>query len=105
MDGNVAAEEIETLKSSVGGVKEVFNPVAADGGADTASVDQMLKIGPAMISHRNRAVSAEDFEWLAKEASRKVARAKCLQGTDRRNTKERGRVTIIISAAAMAICL
>ncbi len=96
LDGNVAAEEIETLKSSVGGVKEVFNPVAADGGADTASVDQMLKIGPAMISHRNRAVSAEDFEWLAKEASRKVARAKCLQGTDRRNTKERGRVTIII---------
>ncbi|MEA3502876.1 MAG: putative baseplate assembly protein, partial [Actinomycetota bacterium] len=94
--GNVKAGEIKTLKSAVGGVDKVLNNSAADGGADTATVDQMLKIGPAMISHRNRAVTAEDFEWLAREASRKVARARCLPNTNNQNAREAGWVTVVI---------
>jgi len=65
--GNVKAGEIKTLKSAVAGVDKVSNSVAADGGCDTTTLDEMLEIGPAMISHRNRAVTVEDFEWLAKK--------------------------------------
>jgi len=56
----------------------------------------MLKVGPAMISHRNRAVTAEDFEWLAKEASRKVAKVRCLPNTNNKKQTEIGWVTAII---------
>jgi hypothetical protein len=96
VQGNVKAGEIKTLKSAMAGVDKVSNPVAADGGADTATVDQMLEIGPAMISHRNRAVTAEDFEWLAKEASRKVVKVRCLPNTNNKKHTEIGWVTVII---------
>ncbi|MBE9570164.1 MAG: baseplate J/gp47 family protein, partial [Proteobacteria bacterium] len=96
VQGNVKAGEIKTLKSTVAGVDKVSNPVAADGGADTATVDQMLEIGPAKISHRNRAVTAEDFEWLAKEASRKVVKVRCLPNTNNKKHTEIGWVTVII---------
>lgn len=95
-DGNVGVGEIKTLKSTVAGVDKVSNPVAADGGADTATLDQMLEIGPALISHRGRAVTAEDFEWLAKKASRKVAKVKCMPNTNNKWQTEIGWVTIII---------
>lgn len=94
--GNVKAGDIKTLKSAVAGVDKVSNPVAADGGADTATLDQMLKVGPAMISHRNRAVTVEDFEWLAKEASRKVVKVRCLPNTNNKKVTEIGWVTVII---------
>ncbi|MCF6155906.1 MAG: putative baseplate assembly protein [Candidatus Brocadia sp.] len=94
--GNVKAGEIKTLKSAVPGVDKASNPVVADGGADTATLDQMLEIGPAMISHRSRAVTAEDFEWLAKEASRKVVKVRCLPNINNRMETEVGWVTVII---------
>jgi len=95
-EGNVAAGEIKTLKSAVAGLAKASNPVAADGGADTATLDEMLEIGPAMISHRNRAVTAEDFEWLAKEASRKVVKVRCLPNINNGMKTEVGCVTVII---------
>lgn len=70
--------------------------MAADCGADTADLDEMLEIGPIMISHRDRAVTAEDFEWLAKKASRKVVKVKCLTNTNNKGQKEIGWVTLII---------
>ena len=94
--GNVKAGEVKTLKSAVAGVDRVSNPVAADGGADTATLDQMLEIGPAMISHRNRAVTVEDFEWLAKQASRKVVKVRCRPNTNNKKVTEIGWVTVII---------
>ncbi len=99
--GNVKAGEIKTLKSAVAGVDKVSNPVAADGGADTATLDQMLEIGPAMISHRNRAVTVEDFEWLAKQASRKVVKVRCLPNTNDKKVTEIGWVTVIIVADSL----
>jgi uncharacterized phage protein gp47/JayE len=94
--GNVKAAEIKTLKTAVAGVDKVSNPIAADGGVDTATPDQMLEIGPTIISHRNRAVTAEDFEWLAKQASRKVVKARCLPNRNNKAQTERGWVTVII---------
>ena len=94
--GNVEAGEIKSLKSSIAGVDSVSNPIAADSGTDAADLDQMLEIGPTMISHRDRAVTGEDFEWLAKQASRNVVKVKCLPNTNNKNQKEIGWVTLII---------
>jgi uncharacterized phage protein gp47/JayE len=94
--GNVKAGEIKTIKTAVPGVDNVTNPIAADGGADTATLDQMLEIGPSKISHRNRAVTVEDFEWLARLASRKIVKVRCLPNLNNRMQAERGWVTVII---------
>ena len=94
--GNIRAKEIKTLMSAVAGIDKVSNYAAAEGGADTAILDEMMKIGPAMISHRNRAVTFEDFEWLAKKASREVAKARCLPNINNNKHMEVGWVTVII---------
>jgi predicted phage baseplate assembly protein len=80
--GNVAAGEIKTLVTAVAGIEAVFNPTPAGGGSDKADTQAMLTIGPRRISHRDRAVSAEDFEEVAFEASRQVAKARCLVTTN-----------------------
>jgi Baseplate J-like protein len=80
--GNVAAGRIEALSTAVAGIESVFNPTPAGGGSDKADTEAMLTIGPRRISHRDRAVSAEDFEELAHEASRQVAKVKCLATTN-----------------------
>jgi baseplate J-like protein len=80
--GNVPAGKIEALGTAVAGVESVFNPTPAGGGSDKATTEDMLKIGPRRISHRDRAVSAEDFEELAQEASRQVAKVRCLGVTN-----------------------
>jgi len=80
--GNVGAGKIEALTTAVAGIESVFNPTPAGGGSDKADTDAMLTIGPRRISHRDRAVSAEDFEQLALEASRQVAKVRCLATTE-----------------------
>jgi hypothetical protein len=94
--GNVYAREVKSLKSAVSGVEKVMNPIAADGGADTATVEEMIGIGPAIISHRYRAVTAEDFECLARLATRKVAKARCLANRNSNGKPEAGWVTVVI---------
>jgi predicted phage baseplate assembly protein len=79
--GNVVAGSLNTLATAVQGVESVFNPTAAGGGSDTATTETMLRVGPQQISHRDRAVSPEDFEELAVEATRQVAKARCLAAT------------------------
>jgi predicted phage baseplate assembly protein len=80
--GNVAGGAINTLGTSIEGVESVFNPTATGGGSDTADTQAMLTIGPRQISHRDRAVSPDDFEHLAYEATRQVAKARCLAATN-----------------------
>jgi hypothetical protein len=80
--GNVAAGQIDALGTAVAGVESVFNPMPAGGGSDKLTTDAMLTIGPRRISHRDRAVSAEDFEELAQEASAQVAKVRCLAATN-----------------------
>ncbi|HYV10456.1 MAG TPA: putative baseplate assembly protein [Pyrinomonadaceae bacterium] len=80
--GNVPANKIATLATAVAGIESVFNPTPAGGGSDKATTEEMLTIGPRHISHRDRAVSAEDFEELAFEASRQVAKVRCLRTTN-----------------------
>jgi baseplate J-like protein len=80
--GNLAPGAIDTLATSIDGVESAFNPTATGGGSDKADTKAMLTVGPRQISHRGRAVSPEDFEELAYEASRQVAKVRCLPATN-----------------------
>lgn len=77
--GNVGAHTLTVLKQAIAFVQTVDNPFSAHGGADPESVDDAKKRGTHAIKNRDRAVTAEDYEQLALAASRRVARAKCVQ--------------------------
>ena len=66
------------LRSSLPGVDTVTNPVAASGGVDAEALEHARQRAAMEIRTRYRAVTAEDFEFLAGEASPRVARAVCV---------------------------
>jgi hypothetical protein len=78
MDGNVPAGAIRELHSGVGFVESVTNPLAASGGAASERLREARERSAQSLRHRDRAVSAEDYEWLARAASSEVARARAL---------------------------
>jgi predicted phage baseplate assembly protein len=80
--GNVGANTLTVLKQSVAFVQSVTNPFSASGGADAETIDEAKRRGTYAIKNRDRAITAEDYEQLALAASRRVARAKCVQASD-----------------------
>lgn len=89
--GNVPPDAISVLLQSVSYVDAVRNLYAASGGADLESVEEAKLRGPHSLKAKGRAVTAEDFEWLAKEASNSVARVCALPTTERE-----GEVTVVV---------
>ena len=75
--GNVAAGALTMLTSPLAGVASVTNPRPAAGGADAESLDSARQRAGLELRTRSRAVTVEDFERLALEASPRVARALC----------------------------
>jgi predicted phage baseplate assembly protein len=73
--GNVAARTIAVLESAAPGVDKVANPEPAGGGADAESIEDAKLRAPSEFKARYRAVTTEDFECLAQQASGQVAKA------------------------------
>jgi hypothetical protein len=96
--GNLPAFEIAALKTSLPFLDKAQNPIPARGGTDTETVERAVERGPYLLKHRNRAVTAEDFEKLAYQASGSggIARVKCLPNVNNRRKFEPGWVTVII---------
>src|SRR5574341_823747 len=80
--GNVDAGAITKLRTTIPFIASVTNPSAADGGGDEEGLDRVQERGPQTLKHRDRAVTWEDFEWLVREASPKVAKVRCLPTRD-----------------------
>ena len=76
--GNVGRDTLIVLKSSIPYVDSVTNRQQAVGGVDPEDVANTRLRGPHILRTRDRAVTGEDFEFLAKEVSPLVARAKCI---------------------------
>ncbi len=76
--GNVAADTLTVLRSSIPGVASVTNPKPAYGGVDPESLESARQRGAMEIRTRYRAVTAEDYEFLVTEASSRVGRTICL---------------------------
>ncbi|MCA9557420.1 MAG: putative baseplate assembly protein [Myxococcales bacterium] len=89
--GNVTADVVTAMRKSIAHIESVTNPFPAAGGSDQETVDEAKARGPHVIKSRNRAVTAEDFEWLTLQASNGIARAKCLNTIGRE-----GEVTVVV---------
>ena len=76
--GNQPAGAVTTLKVALASIDSVSNRVPAEGGADAEPLDDVVARGPRVLRHRQRAVTAQDVEDLAWEASTEVARAKAV---------------------------
>jgi len=81
-DGNVTAGTLTVLKSTITGIDTVTNPDAAHGGVDAEIITHARQRAAMEIKSRYRAVTAEDFEFMAGEASPRVARAVCIPPRD-----------------------
>lgn len=94
--GNVAAGQIKDVKTSLARLDSVTNPLPAVQGEDTEALPHLLERGPQFLRHRNRAVTREDYEWLAREASRAVAKVRCVPNMDDQGQRRPGWVTVLI---------
>jgi hypothetical protein len=72
--GNVRANTLTTMKDRIPGLT-VTNPRPATGGRDAESLDNLLVRGPTDFHRLERAVTARDYETLARRSGG-IARAK-----------------------------
>ncbi|MHC5258232.1 baseplate J/gp47 family protein [Streptomyces sp. UC4497] len=95
--GNRPAGAISRLATSNPLLAAVANPERAAGGAQAETLREVQERGPQLLRHQKRAVTAEDFEWLARQAAgTSVARARCLLARDRELRVQPGWVTVIV---------
>ena len=76
--GNVTSDTLTILRSAIPGVAAVTNPRPALGGVDSESLDAARLRAALEFRTRFRAVTADDFAFLAREATPRVARAACV---------------------------
>ena len=93
--GNVQANRLQVMKVALPYVASVTNHVAAASGADAESLEQAAIRVPHLLRNRDRAVTAEDFEFLTLQAGRgAVAQCRCLSiGA---GTSDRGTVRLLV---------
>jgi predicted phage baseplate assembly protein len=80
--GNVAAGTLSVLKASIPYIVRVENRRPASGGVDGEDLEAAKVRGPILLRTRDRAVTAEDYEHICREAAPEIARVKCLTGGD-----------------------
>jgi len=90
-EGNVAAGTLRTLTQSIPFIAGCDNPFPAEGGADMETVDNLKSRSAGVFKSLQRAVTAEDFQWLAREASASVGRAWCLK-----EKNKQGEIVIVV---------
>jgi predicted phage baseplate assembly protein len=82
--GNIAHGQIRVLKTSVPYVARVENRGAASGGVEGETVENAKLRGPLELRASGRAVTAEDFEELARTAAPDAARVRCVAASEER---------------------
>lgn len=85
--GNIAPGQASVLKSSIPYIADVINPRRADGGREQETLERAKLRGRQVLRLRDRAVTEEDYEFLARQATSGVGRARCVQP---RRTHEAG---------------
>lgn len=80
--GNVAAGEINVLRTAIPGVASANNPLPARGGIDAESLESARRRATHELRTRYRAVTLEDFAQLAQEATHRIARSYAAEGQD-----------------------
>jgi predicted phage baseplate assembly protein len=76
--GNVGAGSVRVLKSTLSYVSSVINRSPITGGLEAQSLEDARLRSPALLRTRYRAVTADDYEFLAEQIEG-VGRVRCLQ--------------------------
>jgi predicted phage baseplate assembly protein len=76
--GNVARGAISVLLSSVPYIAQVVNREAARGGVAGETVENARRRAPEALRMQDRAVTAEDYEIISRQAAPSVRRVRCL---------------------------
>jgi predicted phage baseplate assembly protein len=96
--GNVARSTISVLRSSVPYVARVDNREAARGGVDGETVENAKLRAPHLLRLQERAVTAGDFELIARQAAPAAARIRCVPAV----AGEAGAVRVLVVPDAVA---
>lgn len=94
--GNVPAGAVSGFQQSIAFVDAVTNPVAGAAGADAEPTAAVTDRAARELRDRNRAVAPRDYERLAMDASRQLARARCLPAMDPEGDYRPGWVTVLV---------
>ncbi|WP_380677707.1 putative baseplate assembly protein [Salinigranum sp. GCM10025319] len=94
--GNVPVGSVSGFRQSIAFVDGVTNPIAGDAGADAEPTAAVTDRAARELRDRNRAVAPADFERIAMDASRQLARARCLPAMDRAGEYRPGWVTLLV---------
>jgi predicted phage baseplate assembly protein len=86
------------LRSSIPFVNSVENRRGAHGGVAGETIEQAKQRGPLALRTRDRAITAEDYEQLAKRAAPDIARVRCIPAD---TAEEAGGVRILVVPAAV----
>jgi len=80
--GNLGARTLSALRTALPFVASVTNLRPATGGVDAETPQEAKARGPLTLRTGQRAVTASDFEAIARQASVEVARARCLPAVE-----------------------
>ncbi|MEU4930035.1 putative baseplate assembly protein [Streptomyces yokosukanensis] len=80
--GNVARGAISVLRSSVPYIARVTNREAARGGVEGETIANAKLRAPDALRMQERAVTAEDYEIISRQAAPSVRRVRCLPAAD-----------------------
>ena len=94
--GNVTQRAIRVCRTTIPYVARVENRYPATGGVDGEDVEEAKIRGPIVMRTLGRAVTAEDYEQLAKEAAPEAARVRAVPAA---TDEEAGGVRVLIVPA------
>lgn len=94
---NLKAGAVCRMASAMGPVRAVSNPLGLWGGCDGETREEAFGRKAKELRHRNRAVTAEDFEELARCVSRDIVKVRCFTGYDDTGRRRRGAVTLVLA--------
>lgn len=89
--GNVGAETVNILRENIPYITDVKNYYPAEGGSDLENLDNLKARAANVFKNCNRAVTADDYEFLAMESSASIAKARCLS-----KARKNGEVAVVI---------
>jgi hypothetical protein len=77
-EGNVPSDKINVIRTPLAGLVSVTNPGPATGGSAEEAIEETKRRGPEVLRNCYRAVTVEDYEYLAREATTDVKKVRCL---------------------------
>ena len=98
--GNLPPGKLQVLRSAIPYVDRVTNLERAAGGRDQETLDEAKLRAQRELRAQQRAVTAEDFENLARSAHRNVGRVRCYAPGSGGTTVTPGVIELVVVPAA-----